>query len=309
MQHTEPLYCKDFGPPANDASPAPLRVAVFAYNEQRNIDQSLRRLLVECESFEDARIHVLVNGSTDRTYQIAKDYETRCLGRVVAHDFTKGDKARTWNRYVHDVATDLTQTATHVFMDADVWPARDSLRRMTETLAKESRLAAIGGLPMNGRNRARYCELAKRKRFIYGNLYATRGSWLAWARSIQLRMPVGMVFEDAAVTNAFTTTPEDLRKSDLQRIGHLDGCGYGFTPIRPWHPADVTLYLKRMVRYRLAEKQLARLGWRWPDELPDSMDGINRDVLNELKAKTGPSHPLDRLLIKRLQKQYDAKAA
>ncbi|MFN3167346.1 MAG: glycosyltransferase family A protein [Phycisphaeraceae bacterium] len=295
--------------PTHTARETPVRVAVFAHNEQRSIANALDQLLREGEAIKDYTIHVLVNGSTDQTLGIAQGYAAQHPGRVKPHRFGRGDKAATWNRYLYDVSVDAPATSVHVFTDADVWPEPGSVARMADALDKDARIAAVGGLPMSGRNRAYYHRLAKEKHLIYGNLYATRDGWLRWAREIGFRLPAGLVFEDAVLTNAFTTLPEDLRRSRLTRVAHLEGCGYRFTPIRPWRHSEALLYARRLVRYRLADYQLKRLGWRWPDELPETMDTINSQVLEEIKSRGVKVRPIDFFLARRLKAQYTSRAA
>ena len=293
----------------NIASQSPVRVAVFAHNEQRNIETSIEKLLVEGEACADFQIHVLVNGSTDQTAEIAKACAKQLPDRVFAHEFKLGDKAATWNRYVYGVSQGMPEDCVHVFTDADVWPKPGSIVKMAKALRSNPEYAVVAGLPMSGRNRDKYRQLAKEKYLVFGNLYATRGSWLKWAREIDFRLPRGLVFEDAILTNAFMTTPDDLRKSSPSQIAHLNECGYCFTPIRPWLQSEVCLYARRMVRYRLATAQLKHLGWRWPDQLPESMDEINSKVLEQIQSQRPTLRPVDFFLARKLKKQFEKKAA
>ena len=286
------------------ASKTTVRVAVFAYNEQRHIAHAIDRLLEEGRAFEDYCIHVLVNGSTDKTYEIVQAYAELNPGRISVHRYEKGDKAETWNRYAYDIAPSVVEDSVHFFMDGDVWPEPGSIESMAKALTQRPELTAVAGLPFTGRNRARYTKLAKEKHLLYGNLYATRGGWLAWAREVGFRIPLGLIAEDCVVANALTTCQDDLRRSRLSQIGHVDGCGYRFYSLQPWRFSDIGLYIRRLTRYRLAKAQLNQLGWLWPDQQPLTIDQVNMQLLRRLKSIKIKRHPLDHLVLRRLEKQY-----
>jgi glycosyltransferase involved in cell wall biosynthesis len=289
-------------------SQPPIRVALFAYNEQKTIERSLTHLMRELKPFADAQVRVLINGCTDKTADVVQSFAARQDGRVVAFEFAIGDKATTWNRYLTEVSRNDPDKSVQIFMDADIWPEPGSIQKMALALDEMPNVAVIGGLPMCGRNRDRYRKLAIEKNLLYGGIYATRGSWLAWARSIGYRIPSGLIAEDSALTNAFTTLPNNLRKSNLKRIHHLPDCGYRFEPIRPWRPADLMKYLRRSVRYRLGSEQLRIMGWRWPDEMPENTDELNQAVLDDLRRNKRMSL-IDYRLRKHLERQCEASAA
>lgn len=287
----------------------PIRVALFAHNEERTIQRSLAHLLRELEPFADAQIRVLINGCTDDTAGVVASMAAKHESRIVAHEYALGDKAATWNRYLYEVSRDDLDQSVQVFMDGDIWPEPGSIGKMAHALNTMPEVSVIGGLPMCGRNRERYRQLAMDKHLIYGGVYATRGDWLAWARRIGFRIPVGLIADDSVLTNAFTTLPDNLRKSNLRRVHHLPDCGYRFTPIRPWRLADLRKYLRRMVRYRLGSEQLRVMGWRWPDEMPEDADAVNQAVLADLQKAGRRMSLVDFRLRKELERRYGRRAA
>ncbi|MEM9109674.1 MAG: glycosyltransferase family A protein [Planctomycetota bacterium] len=289
--------------------PAPIRVALFAHNEERTIARSLRHLMREFGPFDDAEVHVLMNGCTDRTAEVTTRIASKHAGKIVPHLLAIGDKAATWNAYLYEISPAHPTDAVQVFMDADIWPEPGSLGKMAIALAERPNASVIGGLPMCGRNRDRYRRLAMDKGLVYGGIYATRGSWLSWAREVGFRIPRGLIADDSVLTNAFTTLPNDLRRSDLKRVQHLPDCGYRFEPIRPWRWSDVRKYVNRQTRYRLGSEQLRVLGWRWPDEMPEDADGLNREVLSQLKATSKRTDWVAMRLLKQLEQRYDKQAA
>ncbi|MFK7788414.1 MAG: glycosyltransferase family A protein [Phycisphaeraceae bacterium] len=286
-----------------------IRVAIFAHNEEQKIERSLTHVLCELDSFEDAQIRVLINGCTDNTNKVVAGMVEKYDGRIAAYEYKLGDKAATWNRYLYEVSEKDADETIQIFMDGDIWPEPGSILKMALALGEMPNVSVIGGLPMCGRNQDRYRRLAVDKHLIYGGIYATRGAWLSWARGVGFRIPAGLIADDAVLTNAFTTLPNDLRKSNLQRVHHLSDCGYRFTPIRPWRLKDLRLYLRRMVRYRLADEQLRVMGWRWPDEMPENVDAVNQSVLADLKQSGRRMSLVDYRLRKELEQRYGRGAA
>lgn len=286
-----------------------IRIALFAHNEANTIERSLARLVKELAPFADVQIRVLINGCTDHTAKVVDSLVTENRGCIASYEYELGDKAATWNRYLYEVSAHDPEDSVQVFMDGDIWPEPGSLEKMAYALCSMPEVSVIGGLPMCGRNRDRYRQLAMDKHLIYGGIYATRGSWLTWARRVGFRIPIGLIADDSVLTNAFTTLPDDLRKSNLRRVHHLPDCGYCFTPIRPWRLGDLRKYLRRMVRYRLGAEQLRVLGWRWPDEMPENADEVNRAVLAGLRQSSRSWSLIDHQLRKELEQRYDRRVA
>lgn len=292
-------------PPFN----APIRVAVFAHNEAKTIGNTLDQLFKEVGPEVDFEVHVLNNGSTDRTEQVVNQYAAPHEGLVVLHNYELGDKAATWNKYAYEVSLHAPKDSIHFFMDGDVWPEPGSLAKMSRALINLPDVSVISGLPMSGRNRDRYCKLALEKHLLYANIYATRNAWLDWARQVQFRIPQGLIGDDWVLVNAFATLPDNLRKASLQRIHHLPDCGYRFRPLRPWHYHDMRLYVRRLIRHRLARKQMEVMGWLWPDQMPENADSLDRAVLADLSESPRRLNLIDRLLRKHLEGRYGISAA
>lgn len=286
-----------------------VRIAMFAHNEERTIARSLSYLVDELDGFQNAEIRVLINGCTDRTSAVVAKAGDACDVRIASHVYALGDKATTWNRYLYEVSREDADETVHVFMDGDIWPEPGSIGKMVRALRDLPEKSVIAGLPMCGRNREAYRRLAMEKHLLYGGIYATRGSWLSWARRVGFRIPSGLIADDAVLTNAFTTLPDNLRKSNLRRVHHLPDCGYRFSPIRPWRLLDVRKYFRRMVRYRLAAEQLRVMGWRWPDEMPADTDALDRRVLADLRRSSRRLSLVDYRLRKELESRYAKSAA
>ena len=107
-----------------------LVVAVLAHNEERRIARCLASL-----PLHDPRvaIHAVVNGSSDRTAEIA-----RGVPGVTVHDYAQGGKARSWNRFALD--TPLLKARTFVFVDGDSEIRPGSVTALEQALSNHPKI-------------------------------------------------------------------------------------------------------------------------------------------------------------------------
>jgi glycosyltransferase involved in cell wall biosynthesis len=290
----------------------PFRIAVFAHNEESSIAAALRAILDETAGSDDVRIHVLVNGSTDRTPQIVRALAD-AHPQIVPVEIPLGDKCNAWNMYVDHFADDKF---CHFFMDGDVRCAPGSLARMHDVLAGDEQATAIAGWPLSGRNREAYRKLITERGWLFGNLYAVKSSHLSRLRDLNIRLPVGLFGNDHVITR-FMQSRLDRLPAELPRVAansteaekaqviYDPRAGYTFDSLNPLRPRDWRLYWRRQVRYRWRRHQLVKLRPLRVDELPRTMDGVNKQVLAELAA-AGPWRlgPLDRAVLRRLRRMY-----
>ena len=121
--------------------PADIVVIVLAHNEERRIAACLA-------SLPDAPVHVVVNGSTDRTAAIARTFG------VTVHDWPAGGKARSWNRIMLD--TPGIEADCYILVDGDAEVLPGSIDTLAAALTSDPAANAAAGLPANGRSVNRY---------------------------------------------------------------------------------------------------------------------------------------------------------
>jgi glycosyltransferase involved in cell wall biosynthesis len=274
------------------------RVAIFARNEAGRIDKAIRSVVDDVPAGADLRIVVLINGCTDDTPAVVAECARRHPGVIDAVELPVGDKCNAWNAYVHRYADDAP---VHFLMDGDVWVAPGSLPRMHAALLADPQAAAIGGVPLAGRNRRHLLDLMLERKWIYGNLYAMRGRTIAGFREFGLRLPLGLMGNDGAITHALKAPLPEHRTLDEDRIIHDRDAGYRFHSLQPFIPGDVKVYLKRRVTYWLRELQFLQIGRLRLDRMPATMDEVNRNILDSLRRAR---RPLDIAVRHRLARQY-----
>lgn len=98
-------------------------IGVFAHNEQESIPALISDLALQSicrDPGTQLQIHVLCNGCTDQTHDIAQGVLARSAELrpiTILHSFLESGKALTWNRFA-DALPPHSDLA--VFMDADI---------------------------------------------------------------------------------------------------------------------------------------------------------------------------------------------
>ena len=256
----------------------PLIVCVLAHNEERRIAACLASIAADGG---DVPVQVLVNGSTDRTAEIALSFARR-HGNVAVHVYADGGKARTWNRFLfHDLDA---FAAVHVFVDGDAEVAPGSLRALAGMLERNPRANAASALPLNGRKVAAYRNYVQVEHGVFGDLYALRGSFLARMKADGVRLPADLVGDDALIGALAKTDLGPDSEWDEDRVLPCPEAGFLCEPASLLRPHTLSGQYRRMVNYSVRHFQNrmvsqimrssgpsglpARLADRYPEWLP-----------------------------------------
>ena len=172
------------------------------------------------------------------------------------------DKANAWNVYVHELITPerAREIETYFFMDGDVTLERAALALLASSLDDVPTAQAAGGMPATGRDRDSWRARMVRNGTLAGNLYALRASFVDAVREQQVRVPMGLVFEDSLVSWLVAT--QFGRTSTAGRDPQCIFCAnaeFSFRSMSLLRPADYPLYLRRKWRYARGGLQLEML--------------------------------------------------
>jgi glycosyltransferase involved in cell wall biosynthesis len=230
-------------------------LAVLAHNEERTLARCLNSVLSQ-ELPGCRQIVVLANGCTDRTREIAAAYaqdipHLRCVATPVA------DKAGAWNLYVHEY---LTPAQVHFFADGDVHLAPHALTRLWNALHTSTGINAAGAVAGGGRNARLWTERMVAHGHLAGCLYGLAGHWIEQVRGDSVRLPAGLIGEDLLLSCLAKGSADPqgyYRPAPSLRI--VRDARFYFDPLSVARPADWLLYLRRRVRYRVRDRQLALL--------------------------------------------------
>lgn len=275
-------------------------VTVFAYNEERGIAETLGSAIANVPQGARVVIRVLANGCTDRTAEIVRRLSADNPA-VHLHELALGDKCNAWNTYVYALLDDCP---VHFFMDGDVTVSADAFAYMVRALSESPTVTAVAGMPQAGRGRDTYSRYIRERGWVFGNLYGVRHSHLQNLIRTGIRLPLGLRGNDHFITRILQS---DLHAPWLERRERItfDGrAGYVFPSLNPLKPADVGLYYRRRVTYRLRELQLAHIADAPLSSLPADMSAINQRILHSLTASPSRHHSLlDRAVIRRLKRR------
>ena len=257
-------------------------VTVLAHNEERRIGACLNSLLAETGDFP---IHVVVNGSSDSTAEIAGSFGAR----VIIHNYAQGGKARSWNRYVLDELQ--AYSGAHIFADGDAEIVPGSLAALVKALADNPAANASAGQPRNGRNVEYYQTDQRRTHGMFGDLYALRGTFLARIKAAHIRLPEDLIGDDGLIGALAKTdlTNEDNWSDD--RLIVCPNAGFLCEPVNLFSPHTWVMQYKRMINYsvRYYQNQIITAIMRGPGPvgLPTLLSDYYQDWLGRFVPRSG----------------------
>lgn len=221
----------------------PVVIAVLAHNEERRIAACLASLPLDDPAYA---IHVVVNGTSDRTAAIAGGF-----AGVTVHDWAQGGKSRSWNRFMLD--TPGIEGRHYLFVDGDARVVPGSIGALVAELDR-GEANAVAGFPANGRRVEAYRAQMRREHGLFGDLYGLSGAFVARLRASGLRLPEDLIGDDGLICAlAKTDLGHEDEWSDA-RVQPVDGAGFLCDPVG-LRPADLRLQARRMRNYSLRHFQ------------------------------------------------------
>jgi glycosyltransferase involved in cell wall biosynthesis len=222
-------------------------IAVFAHNEERRIARCLESLTWASRDPEQIHVKVLINGSTDGTEQIVRDWAAS-HPNVEPVVIALGDKANAWNTYVYSgIAFDRNL----YFLDGDCWLPPYTIDVLEEEFARSAALC-IAPLPLNVSDSLR--AFLTGRSLPCGTLYGLRGEFLRRLVAAGIRMPVGFIGDDNLVASLVKSDLSDhFEDFDHSRVRVVDRVG----PVahRPPLREAIRLQRRRLRRYALRSIQ------------------------------------------------------
>lgn len=219
-------------------------VCVLAHNEERRIARCLSSLPTGDDGIA---VHVVVNGSTDRTAEISRRFP------VTVHDWAQGGKARSWNRFVLD--TPGVEGEAFVFVDGDAEVVPGSIEALARTLVDNPQANAASGLPANGRRAEAYRRDLIASRGLFGDLYALSGHFVQRLRASGIRLPEDLIGDDSLIGALAKTGLVDESDWREERIVPCPEAGFLCEPTALTSLTSLKGQYARMVSYSVRHFQ------------------------------------------------------
>jgi glycosyltransferase involved in cell wall biosynthesis len=252
-------------------------VGVLAHNEERRIARCLSSLPL---GEPGIAVHVVVNGTTDRTAEIARGFP------VTVHDWPQGGKSRSWNRFVLDMPE--VDGDAFVFVDGDAELAPGSIEALADELMANPAANAASGLPLNGRKVEQYRAGLVSSHGLFGDLYALSGDFVRRLRASGIRLPEDLIGDDSLV-GALAKT--DLKGEGEWREDRVRPClaaGFRCDPTSLASPASLKNQYRRMINYSVRHFQNRIVSAIMRGEGPSALPGRLADLYGEWLPRFAP---------------------
>lgn len=254
----------------------------MAHNEEARIASCLASL--PCGA-PGVAVHVVVNGTSDRTAEIARGF-----AGVTVHDWEQGGKARSWNRIMLD--TPGIEGETYIFVDGDAEVLPGSLPALIAGLNTPGANAAAG-MPANGRQAQAYRRSILAEHGLFGDLYALSADFVARWRRSGLRLPEDLIGDDSLI-GALAKTDlghEDNWRND--RVVPCPGAQFLCDPVT-LAPSQLRMQFARMRNYSLRyfQNRIVSAVMRGPGPagLPKQMAALYGDFLPGFRPRLDPRY-------------------
>jgi len=229
--------------------PHPPCVAVFAHNEESRILDCLKSLP------DSAQVKVLINGSTDRTEQIVREWAAT-HPNVEPVVIPMGDKANAWNTYVY---SGIAFDRNHYFLDGDCTLPPNTLDVLEREFQQGSPLC-VAPLPQNVSASLR--EFLTEWSLPCGTMYGLSGDFLRRVVADNIRIPVGFIGDDNLMASLLhSDLDEHFGNYDRSRVRIVDSVGPIVHRPKKFSFEMMRLQRKRLKRYALRRVQMELLNF------------------------------------------------
>lgn len=295
-------------------------VAIIAARESvATLDEVVRGVAEACLGVR-AQIDVLVNGNRNLAQRLAEKLHENPLPdddrKVCVWYIEVGDKANTWNYYVHHL---YGGAAITFFVDGYAHPRPNALTELALALEENAEALAATGIPSIGRSARQQHNVMQTNGGIHGNLFALTSRTMDALRHKGFRLPKGLYRTDSLVGAVICFGFDPAKHSWVpSRILVRDTSTWSFKPLCWWRWNDLHTHMKRMGRQ--AQGTIEIMAFRNhlarhrlpPEALPMTAREL---VLNWWSSDDGPTwyqkllHPLWFLALRRFSIARDWSGA
>ncbi len=228
-------------------NPDPLdwHVAVYSMNEEKRLGGCLERVLAALAG-RRALVTVIVNGSRDRSLDIARDF-AGAGSPIEIFRITTGDKANAINHFIYSLRSPARYYGA---VDGYAHIAAKSFVAMEDRLTADPRVVAVSGVCTNGRTMRRESlgalTLGGR---LYGPLHAFRRDFLDRMVGRGLRLPLGLYSGDGLLGSMAAHDLDAVSEAwDSARIAGVAEAAFAIPALSPLRPSDLRRQFRRRIK-------------------------------------------------------------
>jgi glycosyltransferase involved in cell wall biosynthesis len=264
-------------------------VFIPAANEERRLAACLGALQIACAGTA-VSVCIIINGSTDRTEAIARDFAARTTIPIEVYRVAHACKSNAMNLYVHDLRPNAT---IHFFIDATTFVQPAAFRELARELSQRPDVLAASGLPLNGRGAQVMRQSAMRESKLFGQMFAVRNTFLDQLATLGRRIPIGLYRCDGLFSGFMCYETNGVaHRMPVQRVMTVPSAEWTIREISTLSRRDLTRGFNRLVRQ--ARGRLENQAWNtiiWEQgfgALPKFADEMLLQWLENAKPKSEP---------------------
>lgn len=303
----------DYAPPFHSPDSA-WCVAVFASRETPKVLKSTL-MAVQAAIQKPATIDVLVNGNRELAESaktiIAALTETRSLAKFRLWFIALGDKAHTWNVYLHAL---WPGDGLAYFIDGYTRPCANSLTLIEQALCANTVALGASGVPTVGHSAGKLRAAQIADRGIHGNLFCLCADTMLRLRAAGFRLPLGLYRTDPLIGAVLKYTLDPRQNTwNPERILVKQEATWLTDKKKWWSYAEIKSQFKRRIRQAQGdlENQAVRhhlsICRRPPQDMPVTIAALIETWLNEtpLEAAALLKNPLRQHALNQLRRPRD----
>jgi cellulose synthase/poly-beta-1,6-N-acetylglucosamine synthase-like glycosyltransferase len=280
-------------------------IGVLCHNEEQRIAGCLESLLPQARGVP---IHVIVNGSTDRTAEVARAVSA---SNIIVHEFAEGGKSRSWNRFVFDTLEAFADV--HIFIDGDTQVVPGSIAALADALQRDHYANLASAVPRSGRKAASYRAQMRVRRDVFGALYAVKGDLLERMKARAIRLPEDLIGDDGLLGAMAKTDLENESRWDDARVVVCEEAGFLCETVALTDLGTLRMQYRRMISYSMRHFQNLIISQIMRDAgpvgLPRHLSSLYPDHQDRLIPRRGLlMRYFDRMAIARMREDIDRAA-
>jgi hypothetical protein len=220
-------------------------IAVFARNEEARIGECLIAIARATDGVS-TQVILLINGSSDKTAERALGLLPALGLRASVYKIGLGCKSHAMNVFVHDLRP---RANVYFFVDATSFVEPNALRALAGALDRQPDIAAVSGLPINGRGAAQMRRGAMQSSKLFGQMFAVRQSCLDDLSTRGRRLPIGLYRCDGLFVGFICWETDGVaHERAMPRIATVPEAEWRIRPISWFGCKDIKAGFNRLVR-------------------------------------------------------------